>query len=264
MRNSLLGLFALLCLCSATSGQTTSAIPSQSDPQALSLASQAVAALTGGMPISDVSLTATVTWTAGSDQESGTAILKARGTTQSRIDLALTTQRSEVRNDPSGDSYSFGPDSVWRTISLNNCWTDASWFFPALSSLANANNPNFLFTNIGQENRSGVKVQHIRVARVNASKYTDAAQLIQHLSTIDFYLDSSTLLPVAASFSTHAEDNASLDIAVTVGFLDYRFVNGVRVPFHVQRYIQGGLVTDITVSSVALNSGLPGSTFAAQ
>ena len=48
---------------------------SASDPQALTLATQAVAALTGGVPVTDVTLSANVIWVAGSDYDTGTGTL---------------------------------------------------------------------------------------------------------------------------------------------------------------------------------------------
>ena len=73
------------------------------DPQAVVLATKAVAALTNGVPVTDVTLTGTATWTAGSDVEKGTVTLKARGTAQSRMDLALSGgNRSEIRATSNG------------------------------------------------------------------------------------------------------------------------------------------------------------------
>lgn len=79
-----------------------SALP-PSDPQALAFAAASISALTGGTTIGDATLTGSVTWTAGSDSETGTATLEALGTGESRIDLALTTgTRTEIRDAQTG------------------------------------------------------------------------------------------------------------------------------------------------------------------
>src|SRR5439155_24580582 len=76
-----IGLFlSFACLASAQN-------PPTSDPQAVALATKSIAALTGGNPVSDVSLTGNVTWTAGSDIEMGTGTFLAKGTGESRVDL---------------------------------------------------------------------------------------------------------------------------------------------------------------------------------
>ena len=77
--------------------------PPASDPQALGYAAQSIAALIGGVTVSDVTLTGSVTRIAGSEADTGTATLLAKGTTESRVDLQLTGgSRSDILNGSSG------------------------------------------------------------------------------------------------------------------------------------------------------------------
>jgi hypothetical protein len=69
-------------------------------------------------------------------------------------------------------------------------------------------------------------------------------------------------LPVAVAFNRHPDDNPGVNISVEVQFLDYRPVNGVQVPFHIGKLLQGTLTLDLSVTSVAVNSGVSPSTFA--
>jgi hypothetical protein len=87
---------------------------------------------------------------------------------------------------------------------------------------------------------------------------------IQRLSLVDLYLDAASYLPLVLAFKTHADDDLNLDIPVEIQFADYRLVNGVKVPFHIQKFLQGTLLLDITLSGVAINTGLPDSLFAVQ
>jgi hypothetical protein len=137
----------------------------------------------------------------------------------------------------------------------HNCWTDAAWFFPALSSLAQTANPNFVFKYIGQTKHRGISAQHIQVYQPSK------VRLLQHLSTIDFYLDPATLLPSAVAFTVHADRNAGEDLLVEVEFSNYQLVQGVAVPMHLQRYQQGALMLDATINMVTLNQGLDLSVF---
>jgi hypothetical protein len=68
--------------------------PPQSDPQAVAFASQSIAALTGGSPISDVTLTGSVTWSGGTTTETGTATLLASGTGESRMNFVLREEHA--------------------------------------------------------------------------------------------------------------------------------------------------------------------------
>ena len=237
------------------------------DPQAVALAISALTALTGGAPVNDVALTGAATQIAGSTRETGTVTLKAKGTQESRIDLALSSGRhTQIRNQAPGYAQGAwsGPDAISHPIALHNCWTDAEWFFPPLSSLAALGSPDLAVSYLGQESRLGISVQHLRFWRQVSTRSTNAIQLIHRLSAVDMYLDSASLLPVAITFNLHPDVDAGTDIAAEVRFSDYRLVSGIRVPFHVQEFLNGGLVLDLEFQTVTLNTGLSPSAFSLQ
>ena len=77
---------ALVMLLSLAPAASTPNRPA-SDPQALTLAAQSIAAMTSGLALSDVTLTGNVTWIAGSEIETGTGNFLTKGGSQSRVDL---------------------------------------------------------------------------------------------------------------------------------------------------------------------------------
>jgi len=238
-----------------------------SDPQALSLAAQSVAAMTGGATIGDVTLTGNANWIAGSDQETGQLTLRAKGVAESRIDLNLSGgTRTEIRNDTAGfpQGESIRPDGTVHAWATHNCWIDASWFFPALSFLSAASDPTLVFSYVGLETHRQATVQHLRVFRYLAGQKPAYISLTQRISTMDIYLDATSLLPRAFVFTIHPDDDALTDIAVEILFSNHQAVNGVQTPLRIQRLIQNGLAVDLVVTGVALNSGLPDSLFAVQ
>src|ERR1039457_4636547 len=94
----------LLFLCSLGSlsleaPQSTSPpalAPLVSDPQAVSLLQKSLAAQVGAVQVADVTLAGTARRIAGSDDETGTATLKATGVGDSRMDLSFPSgNRSE-------------------------------------------------------------------------------------------------------------------------------------------------------------------------
>ena len=233
----------------------------QSDPKAVAFASQAITALTAGSTIKDVTLTGTVTWSGPSGTESGTATLLALGTGESRIDMALPDgTHSQIRDSSTGVPLGewIAPSGAHGFFPPQNCATDAVWFYPALGSLASG--PGVVLAYVGQENRNDATVQHIQsyVYQYNPSGLSPTPQ---QLSTMDFYLDAVTLLPVAIVFNNHPDNNANINLPVEVDFLSYRTIAGVLVPAHVQKLLQGNLIIDLTVSGAALNIGLPLSDF---
>lgn len=145
----------LACFATAKSTPTSSST-------AASFAAQAIAALTGGSPVNDVMLTGTTTWTSGSDTESGNATLLASGTTESRMDLALSSGKlTEIRDAQTGAAIGewINPSGSG-AFAVYNCQTDAVWFFPALSSLTGGS--NVVLAYVGQETRNGEAVQHLQ------------------------------------------------------------------------------------------------------
>jgi hypothetical protein len=258
MSRFLLSLF-ILAITSLANAQGTP----PSDPQAVTLAAQSIASLTGGLTISDATLNGTVAWTVGSDQQSGSAILLAKGFGESRVDLNLNSgNRSEIRNvsgNPNEGNW-IGADGAVHAIALHNCFIDASWFFPALGTLAAAGgNPNVVLAYVGLENFNQTSLQHI-----HAYTYDVHLSDAQQLSAMDFYLDPQTFLPTVVTFNEHPDSDQTVDISVQLMFSDYRSVNGVRIPFHIQRYVNNSLMLDVQLTSVALNSGVSDNQFAVQ
>jgi len=237
--------------------------PPPSNPFAVALAQQAIAALTSGGTLSDVTLNATVTSTVGSPYDTGTATFYVKGTTESRVDFSWSASgtRSDVRN-----IVTRTPGGAWETngrtptpFAPHNCWTDASWFFPTLSSLSQTANPNFVFSYVAREQHGGVDTQHIRVYQWSAQVAPSAL-----LSTMDFYLDPVSALPIAIEFQSHPDDNMRSNLPLEIDFANYQLVNGFQVPFHFQKIFGGGVVLDVTVTAASFNTGLPDSLFTLQ
>lgn len=232
-----------------------------SDPTAITLAQQAIAAVNRGNVISDVTLNASVISILGSDSETGTGTFRATLSGLSRVDLNLSGgTRADVRNFVNGSptgawSKNGNPSTPYVT---HNCWTDAAWFFPVLSSVSQIGSKRFVFKYIGQEQHGGVNTQHIQIFQVG-QQFPSAA--LQHLSSVDVYLDVASSLPLAVATTTHPDNDMNADLPVEVRFTNYQPVSGIMVPFHFQQMLNGGVVLDVTVTSATFNSGLPASLF---
>jgi hypothetical protein len=233
--------------------------------QAVSLAQQTVRALVGSTAIIDATVQGTANYVAGSDQEKGTATLLAHSGYEANVALALSGgQRSEVwngSNAPPQGKWS-GTDTTWHTTPLHRCWTDPTWFFPALTLQSALNDSQISFSYVGQENKAGVAVQHIQIARLVPGQTATATSLIQRLSQMDFYLDSSTSLPVAIDFNAHPDNDAGVNQPVEIQFSGWHAVNGIQVPSGIQKFLQGSLSLDLSELTVSANTGIPQGDFA--
>jgi hypothetical protein len=256
----LLGIFAL-SLLSATAQQA----PNATSAQAIQLLQRAFSALSAGAPVQDITLTGTAHRIAGSEDDAGTAVLKALASGASRIDLSLSSgPRSEITNisaSPVAGSWS-SPDGISHPIAYHNLLlVDSAWFFPVFA-ISRGLGTGHAASYIGQETRNGQTVHHVTIAQTPAFESPKGAPSLAHLSQIDFYLDAITLLPASASFNVHPDTDAGVDIPVEVRFSDYRNINGVQVPFHVQKFLRGVSFLDFQFTSAALNTGLSATEFA--
>jgi hypothetical protein len=260
--------FVLLLVLIAFAKSATAQQAATPSAQGTALLQQALTALSGGTSITDVTLSGTARCIAGSDDESGTAVLKALVAGASRMDLTLSgVNRSEIRsvdgnNSPIG-AWS-GPDGVQHAISYHNLSTDSSWFFPALTFRRLANTAGIVGTYVGQETWNGQSVLHVSFSQPASVATASNAAVMQHLTEMDFYLDPTTLFPVALSFSIHPDGNELLDIPVQIQFSNYQNTGGVQTPFHIQKFLNGSLSLDLQVQSAVLNSGLSASEFSVQ
>jgi hypothetical protein len=241
--------------------QQTSPVASSST-QATTLLSQSLSALTGQSVLSDVTLSGTARRIVGGDDDTGTAVFKALASGAGRTDLSLSSgQRSDVCDlssaTPAG-TWS-GPDRISHAIVLHNLVLEPAWFFPAFAIARRLSGSGYVAIYVGHETHNGQAVEHISITQPSAG-----STLSQHLTQLDFFLDSTTLLPAAISFNTHPDDNALLDIPIEVRFSDYRAANGTQIPYHIQKFLNNSLLLDFQVQTVTLNSGLTSSALSAQ
>jgi hypothetical protein len=256
----------LLNLPNLQASPQAAATPSSSSAQAITLLTQSAAKLTGNVTLSDVTLVGTARRIAGSDDESGTAVLKALATGASRMDLTLPGgNRSEVISSSSAEPLGVwsGPDGVSHPIAYHNLLTAPAWFFPVFP-IATGLSSGYVATYIGHETRNGQAVEHLTISQAPTTPAPPGALSLKHLSQLDFFLDSTTFLPAAITFNIHPDDNALLDIPVEIGFSNYTAVKGAQIPFHVEKFINNSLALDVQLDSAVLNSGLSGTAFQVQ
>lgn len=269
MRMKLFGpLFLFSFILSAVSiqaQQSPTPAPTPKDAQAVVVLQRSLAVQLGRTTVNDVTVSANANWIAGSDNETGSATLKATAVGQSRVDLSLSDgNRSEVidasQAAPTGSWC--GPDGAWHTSVTHNLFGDPTWFFPTFLISRALSSSDYAISPVDAETQNGVAVAHVKIYQQGDT--TEAGKLFQGLSQIDIFLNTSTLLPVSISFNTHADNNALINIPIQILFSNYQAVQGISVPYRIQKYIQNGLALDLTVSSIQVNSGLSASDFQAQ
>lgn len=241
--------------------------PIVKDPQALQILQRALAALSPNVAVQDVTLSGSTHYFAGSDDETGTATLKATALGDARIDLSLPSgNRSEVYNLSSGSPAGqwSGKDGTRHPIAFHNLLSEPAWFAPVTAISRRLKGTGFAVTYVGAETRDSLSVDHVSVSQpalLASAVPPSQVSLFTHLTRIDLYVDATTFLPAAISFNVHPDDNELLDVPIQIQYSDYRIVNGQQVPFHIQKSINNSLSLDIHLDSATANTGLPSTTF---
>jgi hypothetical protein len=228
------------------------------------LLQRALAAMTGGAALRDVVITGTARRIAGSDDETGTATLKALPTGESRIDLSFPSgTRTEVRanSDANPAGHWSGPDGTPHAMSQHNMFAGNSWFFSPFTLAEAVSTQDSVVSYVGHETFDDNPVEHLSISRAFTGRSGDGVAMLQHLSQMEIYLDSKTLLPTVLSFNIHPDDNALLDIPVIVRYSNYQPVNGTQIAFNVQKFLNNSLDLDLQFQSANFNTGLSPTSF---
>lgn len=227
--------------------------------------------LTGKLPVSDITLTGVAERISGSADEAGRATLRALATGEEGMDFTFPSGTyREVRrgSGSSREGHWSGPDGNWHTMPEHNLKAEGVWFSPVLLFNRLLVGKSTTFEHLGTSVVEGQPLEHIKVREgspeVPAKAPAHVAQLMQHLTEIDLYLDPDSSLPLKMTFNEHPDNDASKDIPVEIRFSDYRVISGAHAPFHLQKFINGTLFLDVRVEQATLNLNLPASAFTAQ
>jgi hypothetical protein len=249
-----------LCLLSRPQLLPAQALIATGDPRAVQLAVQSFSALTGGIAVHDAILQGTVERPKGSNSSKTSVRLIALTGHQSRVEYGPGgTDWRETRTEVNGQprfAYSDNRGVAHPADSRRDTWSEAVWFFPALSLLGSANDPGVRFAYIGASTLNGTPVTHIRASRAIAADQQNVTDRIAQLSATDFYIDNKTALPVALSFRTRPDRRAPSETLHWIVFSDYTQQQGISYPATIKELINGTLVNQITITSASFNTGL--------
>ena len=256
-------LLSFLCLVVCKRSCTQQLVTS--DPEALKILQLSLGALSGGRSVTDVTLVGSVHYIAGSDDRTGSVTYVALPSF-SRMEM-IFAEGKRLETQSTAADVPFGQwstsDGATHDIAQHNVLTDPGWlsifiltrFLPPQAAV---------LTFVGNEIRNDVSVLHITAYREFPDVPGEAGSLLAQGSKVQIYLDSSSLFPIAIAFNAHAEDDLRFSIPSEIRFSDYRFVSGVNIPFHIQKFFNNSLTHDLRFSRVVLNTGITAAQFSAQ
>jgi hypothetical protein len=173
------------------------------------------------------------------------------------LQLAAAGQRTESQTGAgtSAGCQWAGADGVGHAVYLDNCWRPELWFLPSLS-LQPSLLPSYFNAvdlGVGTVGFSGNAYRHLQSQLVFSNLSTSMSANLAQQSIMDLGLDPTTLLPAVLAYTVRPDNGAQTQIAIEIHYSSYQSVNGVQVPFHIQRYVNGALQLDILISSAQVN-----------
>lgn len=196
-------------------------------------------------------------WHSGSLEDNGTVTLTASadGSSQMQLQLDATGPKNETQ---SGSGWTAkcqwsGADGVAHEIDFGECLRP-TWFLPALSLQLSSASSDMGAADLGTSTvGSGANLyRHVQSQVVLSNLPIETAKRLAQRSTTDLGIDPTSILPAVLTYSVNP-DKGSTPVAFEIHYSDYRPVDGVQIPFHIQRFVNGSLQLDILVSSVQIN-----------
>lgn len=262
MRN-VLQLTALGCLLTAPAlmfgAASTSTTAGSTGTNATTLLNQLATAFSKGNVVHQVQLTGNATWHVGSLNDTGSAVLSAATTGSSQLRLSLSSSGTRIEAE-SGQGTNLactwaGEDGIAHAIDPGNCWRSVIWFLPPLSL-----QPSLLPTYLGAVDLGSGTVgfgpttyRHLQSEMVFPNLSGTLVSDIMQRSTADLGLDPTSLLPAVLAYSIRPDNGAPILIAIEIHYSNYQAINGVQIPFTIQRYVNGSLQLEISVVSAQVN-----------
>lgn len=236
-----------------------SATTGSSGASASTLISQLSKAFSGGNVVHQVQLSGNATWQVGNLNDTGSATISAASTGSSRLQLSLSSSgvRTETQSGQGTDLICTwaGNDGAAVSVDPGNCWRPFLWFLPSLSL-----QPSLLSSYLGAVDLGTSAVgfgvspyRHLQGSLVLPNMATSLTSEIMQRSNADLGVDPTSYLPAVLAYTIWPDNGAAIPIAIEIHYANYQAINGVQIPFTIQRYVNGSLQLEIDVSSAQVN-----------
>ncbi len=213
----------------------------------------------GGSPPEDSVISASVTITAGSTQESGNLRIAMKSTTHTSETYDTPTTAHHVVFAAGVASESKGPSKL-KELPFGRTLTAQSALSPLTFLASKIADKSLHVEDLGLQSLDGLPTRQLQISSSWAND--KALSPYQEFTVYEIWLDPVTSLPRAVSYRQREGIGAIPWVAIRVEYEDYRAVGGLLYPYHITKYVNGTMWADINVTSVAINKGLAISEFA--
>lgn len=206
------------------------------------LISSASNAFNGNRTVQPIHLAGTAQLISGTDKTIVPVTIDAKSDGSAQISYSLPSGTSTTRWESiaSGRNCSRSDGSQKTAISQSECWLSVPWFCPQ-SIFSKDRDPRITLMP-GSPNSAPRNL-------IAAISFPDdpitVSKEMAIWSTAMISLDSS-FLPATLTYSQQANDGSFKFAAILVRYSEYRTVNGVTLPYRIDRFVNGTLQTSLS------------------
>jgi hypothetical protein len=207
----------------------------------------------------DATATGTVTRYHGSDVDTATITLQAKGLREFRTQVTDSVgSTTYILNQ---DSAALMTPSATLFIPTPSAISEQPFVFPFFSVVLLASEPDVAAQYMGTETVNGQQADKVDLLRQpsGSDPLTAVRSVASHLVV---WVSTSTHLPVQIQETHIANDNPTAVVTLTRVFSNYQTVNGIAVPFQQDVSMGQNPLYSLQLQSVNLNVGLTDSDFA--
>ena len=216
-------------------------------------------AFSGSHSVHEIQLSGSADWYAGSLVYSGSASMtvSADGSSHVQLSLAAAGQRTETQTGTGSNAicqWSKG-DGIAHVADQSSCRRSVSWFLPALSLQSSQLSKSLNVVDLGNGTigPGSATYRHLQSQYSSSDVPANVSKPLTQRSTTDIGLDPTTLLPAVLMYTVHSDNRSSALIGLEIRYSDYRSIDGVKIPFLIQRYVNHSLQLEVRVSSAQVN-----------
>jgi hypothetical protein len=246
MRN-LFVVVSTVCL-SVLSFSQASPTPSN---DANSVVVQAIAAFSS-RDLQSIHLDGTANAFAGSDQPSGSFSYIGMATGESTLQLEIgDLSRTETAGPFGGRDCKWVDDEgVSHDVTPHNCTLPVTSVLPLLG--VGRQLASLTKSAVNGVDEHGLAKTTVTLQKPWPDDSPQVRDLLLKLSKVEIELDPQTHLVASLKYNTHPDRDANVDIPIEIRYSDYRQVDGVSLPFRIQKFLNNGLALDLTVSNATV------------
>jgi hypothetical protein len=220
--------------------------------------------MTKGNIVNDIAFQFTGAQSVGPDTATATGAFYGRVDGNTRLDFdAGSGMKTECHLITDGRRELYRRDAAGTVTkgALHAAWISNMWLAPPLALSRVLQDPEYKFVYGGRQSWNGQPVEQITIFIDESSEKPDSETLIEKLSSVELFLDATTLLPVRVTYNVYSDKTFSQSLPLELQFNNYSPDGGVLFAHKIAAFFNYGPWRLYQISALQINAGIADATF---